>query len=94
MLNSGISASGAGSRDPTMQEKEDPCREGRRTENDDRYLRIYLAWYSIARLDTRTMQVKKLWPEDRTSEAEACGKEEIPKSRDSHLPTGTTTAGG
>ena len=60
---------------------------------DDRYLRIYLAWYPIARLDTKTMQVEKLWQEDRASETEACGKEEIPKSRDSHLPTGTTTAG-
>ena len=60
---------------------------------DDRYLRIYLAWYPIARLDTKTMQVEKLWQEDRASETEACGKEEITKSRDSHLPTGTTTAG-
>jgi transposase InsO family protein len=60
---------------------------------DDRYLRIYLAWYPIARLDTRTMRVEKLWQEDRTSEAEACGKEEIPKNGDFHLPTGTTTAG-
>ncbi|MDR3726050.1 MAG: integrase core domain-containing protein [Terracidiphilus sp.] len=59
---------------------------------DDRYQRIYLAWNPIARLDTRTMRVEKLWQEDRTSEAEACGKEEIPKSGDSHLPTGTTTA--
>jgi transposase InsO family protein len=59
---------------------------------DDRYQRIYLAWYPIARLDTKTMRVEKLWQEDRTS-AEAYGKEEIPKSRDSHLPTGTTTAG-
>jgi transposase InsO family protein len=60
---------------------------------DDRYLRIYLAWYPIARLDTKTMQVEKLWQEDRASEADAYGKVEIPKSRDSHLPTGTTTAG-
>jgi transposase InsO family protein len=59
---------------------------------DDRYLRIYLAWYPIARLDTRTMRVEKLWQEDRTSETEAYGKEEIPKSGDSHLPTGPTTA--
>jgi hypothetical protein len=59
---------------------------------DDRYLRIYLAWYPIARLDTKTMQVEKLWSQDRTSEPEAYGKEEIPKSGDSHLPTGTTTA--
>ena len=56
---------------------------------DDRYLRIYLAWYPIARLDTKTMQVEKLWQQDRTSEA--YGKEEIPKNGDSHLPTGTTT---
>jgi hypothetical protein len=48
--------------------------------------------YLIARLDTRTMRVEKLWQEDRNSEADACGKEEIPKSGDSHLPTGTTTA--
>src|ERR1035441_3930361 len=60
---------------------------------DDRYLRIYIAWYPIARLDTKTMQVEKLWQEDRASEADAYGKVEIPKSRDSHLPTGTTTAG-
>jgi transposase InsO family protein len=59
---------------------------------DDRYLRIYLAWYPIARLDTKTMRVEKLWQEDWTSETEACGKEEIPKSGDSLLPTGTTTA--
>ena len=60
---------------------------------DDRYQRIYLAWYPIARLDTKTMRVEKLWQQDRTSEPEAYGKVQIPKSRDSHLPTGTTTAG-
>jgi transposase InsO family protein len=60
---------------------------------DDRYQRIYLAWYPIARLDTKTMRVEKLRQEDRTSEPEAYGKEEIPKNGDSHLPTGTTTAG-
>ncbi len=59
---------------------------------DDRYLRIYLAWYPIARLDTRTMRVEKLWPQDRASD-QAYGKVEIPKSWDSDLPTGTTTAG-
>jgi transposase InsO family protein len=59
---------------------------------DDRYLRIYLAWYPIARLDTKTMQVEKLWQEDQASEPVACGKVEIPKSRDSHLSTGTTAA--
>ncbi len=59
---------------------------------DDRYLRIYLAWYPIARLDTRTMRVEKLWPQDRAGD-QAYGKVEIPKSWDSHLPTGTTTAG-
>lgn len=31
---------------------------------DDRYQRIYLAWHPIARLDTRTMRVEKLTPED------------------------------
>jgi hypothetical protein len=60
---------------------------------DDRYQRIYLAWYPIARLDTKTMRVEKLRQEDRTSEPEAYGKEEIPKNGDSHLTTGTTTAG-
>ena len=59
---------------------------------DDRYLRIYLAWYPIARLDTKTMRVEKLWPQDRASD-QAYGNVEIPKSLDSHLPTGTTTAG-
>ena len=47
---------------------------------------------SLMRIGARLLE--KLWPEDRTSDAEAYGKEEIPKSRDSHLPTGTTTAGG
>lgn len=31
---------------------------------DDRYYRIYLAWLPIARLDTHTLQVERLWPED------------------------------
>jgi transposase InsO family protein len=35
---------------------------------DDRYQRIYLAWYPVARLDTHTMQVEKLWKEDGGSE--------------------------
>ena len=35
---------------------------------DDRYQRIYLAWYPVARLDTHTMQVEKLWKEDCSSE--------------------------
>jgi hypothetical protein len=60
---------------------------------DDRYQRIYLAWYPIARLDTRTMRVEELWEEDRTGEAEACGKEEIPKYGDFLLPSGRTTVG-
>lgn len=58
---------------------------------DDRYQRIYLAWYPIARLDTQTLRVEKLREEDRADEEQACGKVEIPKSGDSHLPTGTTT---
>ncbi len=31
---------------------------------DDRYQRIYLAWLPIARLDTQTLQVERLWEED------------------------------
>jgi transposase InsO family protein len=57
---------------------------------DDRYHCIYMAWYPIARLDTHTMQVEKLRSEDLTSDTNADGKVEIPKSRDSHFPTGTT----
>ncbi len=34
---------------------------------DDRYHRIYLAWYPIARLDTQQLQVERLWEEDRTA---------------------------
>ena len=36
---------------------------------DDRYLRIYIAWYPMARLDTRTMRVEKLWKEDLAPDA-------------------------
>ena len=36
---------------------------------DDRYLRIYMAWYPIARLDTRTMKVEKLRREDLAPDA-------------------------
>ena len=36
---------------------------------DDRYLRIHLAWHPIARLDSKTMKVEKLWPQDRISDA-------------------------
>jgi len=35
---------------------------------DDRYQRIYIAWYPIARLDTHTMKVEKLKKEDRASD--------------------------
>lgn len=35
---------------------------------DDRYQRIDLAWYPIARLDTHTLRVEKLQAEDRTME--------------------------
>jgi len=58
---------------------------------DDRYLRIYLAWYPIARLDTRTMKVEKLSSEDLASGAEGYGKLEIPKKKGfppSHSPGG------
>jgi hypothetical protein len=36
---------------------------------DDRYLRIYLAWYPIARLNTHTLKVEKLSQEDQASDA-------------------------
>jgi len=58
---------------------------------DDRYLRIYLAWHPIARLDTRTMKVEKLSREDLDSGAEGYGKVEIPKKKGfppSHSPDG------
>jgi len=32
---------------------------------NDRYLRIYLDWYPVARFDTKTLSVEKLWYEDR-----------------------------
>jgi len=35
---------------------------------DDRYQRIYLAWYPIARLDTHTKRVEKLTEQDRASD--------------------------
>jgi transposase InsO family protein len=35
---------------------------------DDRYQRIYLAWYPIARLDTHRLQVERLWEEDRLAD--------------------------
>jgi len=57
---------------------------------DDRYLRIYVAWYPIARLDTKTMQVEKLCKEDLAGNQQGYGNVEIPKSRDSHLPTTPT----
>ena len=46
---------------------------------DDRYQRIYLAWYPIARLDTHRLQVERLWGEDRTAGHEG-GTVEIPKA--------------
>jgi hypothetical protein len=35
---------------------------------DDRYQLIYLAWYPIARLDTRNMKVEKLTNQERACE--------------------------
>jgi len=65
---------------------------------DDRYLRIYIAWHPIARLDTKTMHVDKLReedlatdPQDQRPGIEGHGKWEIPKSRDSPLPTAPAT---
>ena len=58
---------------------------------DDRYLRIYMAWYPIARLDTRTMQVEKLWKEDLAGHQQGYGKGEIPQNPGfppSHSPDG------
>ena len=46
---------------------------------DDRYLHIYLAWYPIARLDTKTMRVDKISKEDVASNQRGYGKVEIPK---------------
>lgn len=37
---------------------------------DDRYQRIYLAWHPVARLDTHTLRVEKLWEEDRLCKQE------------------------
>ena len=39
---------------------------------DDRYQRIYLGWYPVARLDTQTRRVEKLWEGDRMN-GEASG---------------------
>jgi transposase InsO family protein len=57
---------------------------------DDRYLRIYLAWYPIARLDTKTMRVDKLSPEDVARKPPGYGKVEIPNAGfpPSHSPDG------
>ena len=61
---------------------------------DDRYLRIYLAWYPIARLDTKTMRVEKLSRGDLDCDQEGYGNVEIPNSRDFHLPTAPAAATG
>lgn len=66
---------------------------------DDRYLRIYVAWYPVARFDIHTLKVERLWETDKCEqqqtgsfEAERAGESCKSKKPDSQLPTAPTTA--
>ena len=57
---------------------------------DDRYYRVYLTTTPIARLDTHTLQVERLWKEDLEQENAGDGNVEIPEAG---IPTATTATG-
>lgn len=56
---------------------------------DDRYYLVHLATTPIARFDTHSLLVERLWAEDRQHGKAGDGNVEIPKA-DSHIPTATT----